>query len=96
MDAYEDVPKDKKEGSYNPFLIYENTHEEKIPSWHPVYGKDDFDDKCMQMLKLMMAECARAFEVLPIIWYEDILRNILYSGVWTKYGTIRKKREEKE
>ena len=94
MDAYEDVEKDEKEGSYNPFLIYAGKEEEQIPSWHPVYGRPDFDDKCMQMLQMMMAECARAFEVLPIIWFEDILRNILYSGVWTKYGAIRKKRTD--
>ena len=96
MDAYEDVVKDKKEGNYNPFLIYEKEDEERIPSWHPVYGKEDFDDKCFQMLQMMMAECAGAFELLPIIWYEDILRNILYSGVWMKYGVVRKEREEKE
>lgn len=95
MDAYEDVEKDKKEGSYNPFLIFEGK-QEGYPSWHPVYGQLDFDDKCMQMLQMMMAECARAFEVLPIIWYEDILRNILYSGVWMKYGMIRKSRMDKQ
>lgn len=97
MDAYEDVAKDKKEGNYNPYLIFEEEADEnKIPAWHPVYGKPDFDDKCMYMLKMMMAECARAFEMLPIIWYEDILRNILYSGVWTKYSAIRKERTEEE
>lgn len=96
MDAYEDVPKDKKENSYNPFLFCGEEGEENIPLWHPVYGGEDFDDKCMQMLQAMLAECARAFEVLPILWYEDILRNILYSGVWMKYGVIRKEREEKE
>ncbi len=92
MDAYEDVAKDEKEGSYNPFLIFKEENKNKIPAWHPVYGRADFDDKCMEMLQMMMAECARAFELLPIIWYEDILRNILYSGVWTKYGAIRKER----
>ncbi len=95
MDAYEDVLKDEKEGNYNPFLIYRKEEEQKIPVWHPVYGTAEFDDKCMQMLQMMMAECARAFEVLPVIWYEDILRNILYSGVWIRYGTIRKERTEK-
>ena len=94
MDAYEDVIKDEKEGNYNPFLIYKGEEEDKIPSWHPVYGKPDFDDKCMQMLQMMMAECAKAFEMMPIIWHEDILRNILYAGVWSKYGAIRKERTD--
>lgn len=97
MDAYEDVARDKKKGCYNPYLIYEDvTDESKIPAWHPVYGRPDFDDKCMYMLKTMMAECARAYEMLPIIWYEDILRNILYSGVWNRYSAIRKERTDRQ
>ena len=32
------------------------------------YIGDDLNDlKCMEMLQMMMAECARAFELLPII-----------------------------
>ncbi len=38
-----------------------------------------------ELLTLMMAECCRAFERLPIIEHAEILRNILYSGVWLKY-----------
>ena len=95
MDAYEDVVKDEKEGCYNPYLLSKEEQErENIPDWHPIYGEPDFDDKVMQMLKMMMAECAKAFEMLPIIWYEDILKNIIYSGVWTRYGLIRKERTE--
>jgi len=44
------------------------------------------------MLEIMIAKCAEAFEGLPILEYIDILRNILYSGVWSKYEMIRKKR----
>jgi len=95
MDAYEDVEKDKKEGTYNPFLFDKEKHSGiEIPDWHPVYGNADFDDKVMHMLKMMMAECAKAFEMMPILWFEDILRNIIYSGVWTRYGAIRKERTE--
>ena len=32
-----------------------------------------------------IAECAMAFEKMPILQDANILRNILYSGVWTKY-----------
>jgi hypothetical protein len=41
---------------------------------------------------MMMAECSRAFEQLPILKYGDILRNILYSGVWTRYEMVKQKR----
>jgi hypothetical protein len=36
-----------------------------------------------------MAECAKGFERLPIVENVDILRNIIYSGVWTKYEYLQ-------
>ena len=44
-------------------------------------------------LQSFAAESADAFEALPI-WGEkaDILRNILYSGLWMRYAAIRQKR----
>ena len=44
------------------------------------------------MLTMMMAECSRLFEQLPILNYASILRNILYSGVWQKYEAVKKQR----
>ena len=32
-----------------------------------------------------MGECTDAFERLPLVQDVDILRNILYSGVWLRY-----------
>ena len=37
-----------------------------------------------------------AFEQLPLVEDLSILRNILYSGVWTKYQAIQRKRAEEE
>ena len=46
---------------------------------------------------MMIGECARNFEILPCILDVDILRNILYDGVWKHYRKIQeKKSEEKE
>ena len=36
------------------------------------------------LLTSMMSECAKSFERLPILLHADILRNVLYSGVWCK------------
>ena len=47
-------------------------------------------------LMMMMSESAKAFEKLPIIQDVDILRNIIYSGVWLKFEAAKKKREEME
>jgi hypothetical protein len=67
-DAYEDIEQDQRTGNYNPFLAMEPT--ESIESF------------CEQILTMMMAECSKAFEKLPLLKHIDILRNILYSGVW--------------
>lgn len=76
MDAYEDLAEDRKKGCYNPLI--------------PLAGDADFEEKSEQILTMMMAECCRAFERLPILSYTDILRNILYSGVWTRYNLVKK------
>ena len=79
LDAY-DVEKDVKNGNYNPFA-------EK-------YIMKGFDEQVRQLLIMMMAQTCREFEKLPIIKYTDILRNILYSGVWCRFEAIARKRRE--
>ena len=80
MDAYEDIEKDRKKGNYNP--------------WKPIAQEKDFDDRARQILMMEAAEASRQFEKLPIIEYVDILRNILYSGIWTKYDRIKSREKE--
>ncbi len=84
MDAYEDLEKDRKQHNYNPLLR--------------VSGEEQFEEKCCEMLTMMMAECTEHFEKLPCVENIEILRNILYAGVWNRYQTIRKKKsiEKKE
>jgi len=80
LDAYDDVEKDVKNGNYNPFA-------EK-------YIMKGFNEQVRQLLIMMMAQTCREFEKLPIIKYTDILRNILYSGVWCRFEAIARKRRE--
>lgn len=80
MDAYEDIEEDLKQGQYNPFT--------------ELYKKETFEQDCQQILKMMMAETSKVFEQLPILEDAEILRNILYAGVWTRYGQIRCRRKE--
>lgn len=58
----------------------------------PMMNDADYAGKCKDIMMLMMAECSRAFERLPILENVDILRNILYSGVWVKYEKVTKER----
>ncbi len=71
MDAYEDVEEDVKKENYNPF--------------RNIYKEDGFNEKVKFMLEVTMGECTAAFERLSLIKDVDILRNILYDGVWTKF-----------
>ncbi|MEG0963270.1 MAG: DUF5685 family protein [Lachnospiraceae bacterium] len=79
MDAYEDIEKDKKTGNYNPFLKQ--------------FEEAGFEEHAQGVLTMMMAECSKAFERLPIVENTEILRNILYSGVWCRYELVRNKRQ---
>lgn len=75
MDAYEDIEKDIQNQSYNP-LIELSKHE-------------SFEETCNQLLVMMMAECGKELEKLPLIVDVELLRNIIYAGVWTKYDKLR-------
>lgn len=79
LDAYDDVDEDIKKENYNPLI--------------PMYIREDFHEKCESMLTYVLAECTHEFEKLPCIEDAEILRNILYAGVWDKFD---KKRKEKD
>ena len=80
LDAYDDVEEDIKNKNYNPFS------EQSIMK--------GFDEQVRQILIMMMSQTCREFEKLPIIKYTDILRNILYSGVWVRFEAVHKQRKE--
>lgn len=70
MDAVLDLPADRKHNNYNPLQQLAEGKQ-----------KEDF----RQILALHLGECTEAFERLPLVQDTALLRNILYSGVWTKY-----------
>ena len=84
MDAYEDLDRDEKRDAYNPLRALQKTNEQ------------DFEVIVKLMMTSMMSECAKSFERLPIILHADILRNIIYSGVWTKYEYLQMKRKKRK
>ena len=81
MDAWEDVEKDTQTGNYNTFV-----------GWA---AEENFDDRVYQLLLLIVSDAAREFEKLPIEENVDILRNILYCGIWSKYQILLKHKKEK-
>lgn len=81
MDAYEDIDDDIRTGSYNPL--------------RQIRKEEDFDDRCKEILLMQISSCCQAFERLPIVNEDiEILRNILYSGVWAKFAGIYQKRRK--
>lgn len=77
LDAYDDLDHDRKKKCYNPLMTLANQD-------------CTFHQTCESLLKMMMASCAEAFERLPILRHADILRNILYAGVWVQFYQKRK------
>ena len=53
------------------------------------------DIRTALILGCALAEATAVFEKLPCLLDAEILRNILYSGVWSKYNKIQKERQEK-
>lgn len=80
IDAYEDLEEDIKKDRYNPLKT--------------ICEKESYEWECKNILNIMIAECTSEFEKLPCLLDSDILRNILYEGVWTKYNSLQKKKAE--
>lgn len=79
MDAYDDLPGDVRHNRFNPLK--------------PFRERPDFEAMCKDALTMMVADCTQEFERMPIVQDADLLRNVLYSGVWSRYVQIQKKRE---
>ena len=82
MDAYEDIEKDDKKGNYNPFLL--------------TRGQIKNENLAEQSLNMMAAGAAEHLERLPLVENLEILRNILYAGIWGRFEKIKAKREKEE
>lgn len=82
LDAWDDYEKDMKSGSYNVFRQFADETERK--------------SLAQMLLTHEMGECTRVFEFLPIQTDEEILRNILYAGVWTRFNEVRKDEKKRE
>ena len=82
MDACVDLEKDQKKGNYNPLLALYPT------------GTVEEEEK-LALLKMLIAECSAEFERLPLLKDVEILRSVLYSGVWTQYEMKLRREKEK-
>lgn len=81
LDAAVDFERDRKHGSYNPYLAMGMA----APDW----------GRWEEYLVLTMARCTESYERLPLVQDKDILDNILYSGVWTHCRAEKKEEAPK-
>ncbi len=82
LDAFVDLRGDIKHNRYNPLREMSQN------------GINEMEIE--EVLTMLIGECAMNFEKLPLIKNIDILRNILYSGVWAKFALgLEKKKGDK-
>ncbi len=81
LDAYDDLEKDIEAKCFNPLI-----ERSKQP---------EFEENCHHLLEMMIARASEIFEYLPIVENANIIRNILYNGVWSQYLIRRQQRKEK-
>lgn len=80
MDACVDLDRDRKHGWYNPLAAM---------------GRSEITvEEKRKLLTVLIGECTIEFEKLPILQDVNILRNILYSGVWTQFEAAARKKGE--
>lgn len=75
LDAYEDLEKDYKKGSYNPFIDY-------------VDKKEELKEKVDKLIGLSLGFLAQGIDNLNIRTNTGIIENIVYSGVFLRYKNI--------
>ena len=52
------------------------------------FPSEDFN----AILNLLAADCVEIYRLLPIIQNKELIENILYSGIWTRYEAENQKR----
>ena len=55
-----------------------------------------YESFCKETLELLIGEAAESFEILPLEQDLEILRNVIYSGVWQRYHLKMERKERKE
>ena len=83
MDAYDDLPKDRKHGRFNALAATADAY---------AGDRDGYESRCHELLTQQMGLCAQGFGVLPILRDTpegQLLHNTIYAGVWSKYALVK-------
>ena len=80
MDAWDDLSRDRKHHRFNPLYHFEN--------------REDLEEFVHAVLEMMLGDAADFFEMLPLKKDLDLMRNVLYSGVWQCFEAMQVRREK--
>lgn len=69
--------------------------DEKSGSYNPVLLMGKTPEEMRETLEMLLGSASVAFERLPLVQDEKILRNILYSGLWQGYDECLRRRAQK-
>lgn len=75
MDAADDVEKDIKKHTFNPFK--------------EMFKKEHFYENINDILECLTGDCIAAFEKLPLLADVSIMKNVLCCGLWQKFDAKR-------
>lgn len=67
----------------------------KTGSYNPFKELSVPQEDLRPTLQLILGQAAQSFEALPLVQDINILRNILYSGIWCRYNIELNKQKEK-
>ena len=71
MDACMDLDADTRRNRYNPFRRW--------------YGLPDNERRFRDILEMILGDCLRAFDRLPLVQDAPLLKNILCDGLWQQF-----------
>ena len=82
LDAVIDLDEDLRSGAYNPLRTL------SARGW----GESEWKT----LLTAQLGVCCETFERLPLLGDTDLMRNILYSGIWQRFDAAMHKKSKRE
>lgn len=102
VDAYLDMEEDKKNNSYNPFLLMNLDKNEKEDKLETELNKEEghnleqniktninIDDYAKEIIMLNLSFLSEEIDKLPLIKDKGIIDNIIYSGITSKLNKTK-------
>lgn len=91
IDAFADIEKDVKSGSYNPLVLKYNINIENVSE-----KIKEISEEMTFSMDYTLSSIASGYELLKIHRNDEILRNIIYIGLKNKQDFVMKRTEERK